>query len=161
MTSQKPQEIKKTIYQHITVNGYILKYPVDDNNDQVIVEDIGNPYSPQIAYAPVRQYFFASTDASCHKASAGLMQVDKLDTLLGSIDPTDIPDHAANLAQIKKLIDNGKAVKLGDDLYALAPRKQNEPCEELTNPKDGKLQMALFESQDIEKNWLKSLELSQ
>ena len=61
--------------------------------------------------------------------------------------------------EMDKLISGGRAVKLGDDLYALPPSKQNETCNELTNPKDGKLQIALFEAQDIERTWLKSLTL--
>ena len=147
----------KTEFKTLTVNGYTFKYPLNENNEQVIVRDIGNMTSPEIAYQPVRTYFAGNTNKDCADANAGLLQAGRLADLFGPSNTygsaTSLPDKQA---KIDTLINSGKAVKVGD-IYVLAPSKQNEPCEELANPKGGKLQIALFEAQEIEKTWLKSL----
>jgi hypothetical protein len=157
--SQTASQADKTEYKNLTVNGYTFKYPLNSNNAQVLLEDSGNVSSPFVAYAPVRSYFVGNSNKDCQAATAGLLQADRLDKLFGPSNPYGFAETVAQKqAKADGLVKGGRAVKLGD-IYVLAPSKQNEPCAELTDPKDGKLQIALFEAQEIQRQWLKSLEI--
>ena len=141
----------------ITINGNTFRYPDDDNNKQVIVEDSGSLLSPEIAYAPLRSYFAGTTDKACMNVTAGMMQAGRISDLFGPSSPYgQAVTPTEKQAKVDRLLEDGKAVKQ-DDLYVLAPSKQNESCAQLAEAKDAKLKIALFEAQEIEKNWLKSL----
>lgn len=158
-TDVSSQANKVTEYKNLTVNGYTFKYPLSDNNRQVILEESGNIASPVVVYAPVRNYFVGSSDKACQAANAGLLQADRVENLFGPSNPYgSLATTEQKQAKVDSLIKDGRAVKLGD-IYVLAPSKQNEPCAELAKPKDGKLQIALFEAQAIQKDWLQSLEI--
>ena len=148
-------------YKSLTVNGHKLRYPLDENNQQVIIEESSDPRFPQIAFTPLRRHFAASADEACRTINEGLLQVDSLANLRKSIDQDAADDPVADQKVINSFIAAGLAVKLDDDLYALAPRKQGEACKEATKPKDAKLQLALFEAQEIERQWLASLKLAE
>lgn len=146
------------------VRTYTLTYPLDENNNNVIQEPRENDSLglSWISYKPIRDYFSTASGASndCKIWVAGTLSVGRVQDLFGDSSPYGYSDTQTGKEQkLTELIAAGKAVKLSDDVYALAPSKQNEPCTDIRESSDPALKSALQGVDKIQAAWLKSLKL--
>lgn len=146
------------------VRTYTLTYPFNENNKNVIQEAVKNNSlgNSKISFKPVRDYFNTVSAASndCKYWAAGYLRVGRVQDLFGDSSPEgNVESQAGKEQQLAELVTAGKAVQLSDDVYALAPSKQNEPCTDIYESNDPALKTALQETDKIQAAWLKSLKL--
>ena len=144
-------------YKTVKINDHNFRYPVNENNENVIIIlDESTPALP-ISYVPIRNYY-ANKDLGdeCKSYEAGLMNVNtEKETTEYSLLPRFYGKET-----FEEALADGTIVQVGDKgLYLHGPFKQNETCVDIYENKDQELQDILSEVSDIRIAWLKSLEL--
>lgn len=156
-------------FSSFSVDGYKLRYPLNDNNKNIILTDResnGTPkrYGINVSYKPVRDYYATKSGASddCKSYNGGFMLVEnKEDTtrnveLFGS-GKTDQEKEAI----LQRLLANGTMVYAGGGVYLSGPHKQNEPCADIFTNTDPKLKAILSDADTAYKVWMQSVETVQ
>jgi hypothetical protein len=156
-TNTSQQSSTPTETKTLTVGAYKVAYPLNENNKKVIVEADND-----ISYEPITAYFASQNDATadCKAWIAGRLYVGKTSELLTT--PYGSTESAASMqTKINQLIQEGDAAKLSDDVYALAPIKQNETCTQTFEDNEATLKKAVEEKDAIETAWLKTMKLAE
>lgn len=150
---------EETTYKTVKINNYTFQYPVNENNNKVIIILDDSTSALNISFIPLRSYF-ADKDVSddCRNYVAGLVN---------AYTEKEIIDYSYlsriyNKSTLKDAQDDGTLVQVGSsDLYVGGPFKHNELCSDIYENKDPVLKNVLSEVSTIRLNWLKSLELTQ
>lgn len=147
----------KAEYKAVKISGRNFRYPVNENNEKVIVVSNDSTPALKVSYLPIRNYY-ASRDVSddCKSYVAGLVNANT---------EKEIMDHSYisrfyGKSTFEDALADGTVVQVGtNDLYLGGPFKQNEPCSDIYENKDQELQNIFSELKSIRLEWLKSLEL--
>lgn len=153
-TNNSPAEVE---YRSVKINDKNFRYPVNENNENIVIISDGSTPALQISYLPIRSYY-ANKDLSndCKYYVAGLVNVNT---------EKEIMDYSYlsrlyGKDTLKDALADGTLVQVGDkDLYLSGPSKQNETCSDVYENKNQELQDILLEVKDIRLMWIKSLEL--
>lgn len=151
-----PVEVK---YVTVKINDRNFRYPLNKNNEKVVIIPSKSTPALQVSYAPIRNYY-ANKDVGddCKSYVAGLVNIS---TKKEIIDYSYLSRFLGKDTFENALAD-GTLVQVGDeDLYLHGPFKQNEACIDIYENKDLELQNILSDTKNIRLAWLKSLELTE
>jgi|GEM_PF-1764758 len=134
---------KKVIYKTVPINGSVLRYPLNDNNEKIIIVAEDASSALEIAYSPIRKYYHdKDVSEHCKEHIAGLINAQTRKELLdGNILPRFIGKDT-----IEEALADGSVVQVGDkDLYLSGPTKQDELCTDIYQNNDSELRAVLTE----------------
>ena len=149
----------KVEYVTVMINDRSFRYPVNKNNEKVVIIPSESTPALQISYVAIRNYY-ANKDLGddCKSYVAGLINAN---TEKEIIDYSYLQRFYGK-STLKEALADGTIVQVGnEDLYLSGPYKQNEPCGDIYENKDPELQNILSDTKNIRLAWLKSLELAQ
>jgi len=146
-------------YKTVKINDRNFRYPLNKNNERIIIVSDNSTPALQISYGPIQNYYF-SKDVSddCKSYVAGLVNANTEKEIVDYSYLTRF--YGKN--SLKDALADGTIVQVGnEDLYLSGPFKQNEPCSDIYENKDPELQNILADIPNIRLAWLKSLELTE
>lgn len=158
-TVMKTQPKEETVYKTVQINDHTFRYPLNKNNEKIlIIPDKSNP-ALQISYSPIRNYYSYTEEGSyedCKNYVAGLVNVN---TEKDFKDFNLLPRFYGKNT-LTEALDDGTVVRVGErDLYLAGPVKQNEVCTDIYESEDTELQNILSDTKNVRLAWLRSLEL--
>ena len=144
-------------YKTVKINDHTFRYPLNKNNEKVIIISDNSTPALQVSYGPIRNYYISKeVSDDCKSYVAGLVNANT---------EKEIMDYSYlsrfyGKTSLKDALADGTVVRVGsEDLYLGGPYKQNEPCSDIYENEDLELQNILSDISNIRLSWLKSLEL--
>jgi hypothetical protein len=159
-TSQSTDgQVEEVEHKTVQINERTFRYPLNKNNEKIVIVPDESTPALQISYGPIRNYYSNKTGEQyeyCKDYIAGLVNVN---TEKDFSDYNLLPRFHGNATFAEALAD-GTIVQVGDrDLYLSGPTKQNEGCTDIYESKDSELLNILSDMSNVRLAWLKSLEL--
>jgi hypothetical protein len=159
-TSQSTDgQVEEVEHKTVQINERTFRYPLNKNNEKIVIVPDESTPALQISYGPIRNYYSNKTGEQyeyCKDYIAGLVNVN---TEKDFSDYNLLPRFHGNATFAEALAD-GTIVQVGDrDLYLSGPTKQNEGCTDIYKSEDSELLNILSDMSNVRLAWLKSLEL--
>ena len=144
-------------YKTVKINDRIFRYPLNKNNEKVIIISDNSTSALQVSYGPIRNYYVSKeVSDDCKSYVAGLVNANTEKEILDY----SYLSRFYGKNSLEDALADGTIVQVGsEDLYLGGPFKQNEPCSDIYENKDPELQNILSDISNIRLSWLKSLEL--
>ncbi len=148
---------KEVEYETVEINGRNFRYPLNKNNeDLIIIPDEATP-ALQVSYESIRDYYAdKGISDDCKSYVAGLVNVN---TEKEIIDYSYLTRFYGK-ETLEDALADGTVVRVGEnDLYLAGPFKQHETCSDIYESNDQDLKDILSKVSGVRLAWLKSLEL--